>query len=616
MKIIVILLSIILHLTSFSQNNSFKNKLEDLKKIDEYELVNHKDKIEGLYNAAKTNFEKKYAELYFGKYYKMTAKYDTAEVIFIKSVQFFKKVKSNHELALSYKHLGLIKYNFKNDFIKGKAYLDSAIQFYTLTENKLEITECKRHIAVIYYYLGNIKDSNKLLQEIISSCPIGSKQYLDIKDLIVNNFIALNNMQAAYNISKDIPKLYLKINEMRRYAYSLFTLGHLQKKIGKIEEAEQNLLTSYNLSKKKNYNENLIDNTRYLGLLYTEKNDFIEAKKYLFESLAASRKIKDKYSEMHALSSIGRYYIASKNYKLGDSYTNEGARIYDSLYTEDNNKKLAEYEVKYKTAEKAKQLITANLDNERKQKYIVGLLIGIFSLTGFGLLTWKIKTDKQKRILQEIELENSRKVLKAREIERQRIAKELHDSVGSQLTVVSTSLDNAYFLAENQKLIPQKLESINEEVRLAAQSLRDTIWATHNSSISISNLNARIVNYFGKITESYSTIKITNHLNELPNISLNSLQALHIFRIIQEAFQNILKHSKALNVTYNLKVNHENELKIHLADDGIGFDKNSITINENFGLSNMKNRATEIGGELIINSQINNGTEIILKLKI
>lgn len=60
------------------------------------------------------------------------------------------------------------------------------------------------------------------------------------------------------------------------------------------------------------------------------------------------------------------------------------------------------------------------------------------------------------------------------------MAKELHDSVDSELTVVSTGLNNAFYLFENQKLLPEKLENISGEVRLAAQSLRDTIWATYN----------------------------------------------------------------------------------------------------------------------------------------
>jgi signal transduction histidine kinase len=616
MKIIIIILFALFNLPILAQNQEFENLLEKVKKISDPNMPTNKLIIDKLLEVASSENEKNQALYYKSIYYQMVSRYDSAEILLKKTINFYNKINSQFALAKSYKLLGIISYNSKNDFVKGKAYLDSAQKCFEKENNRLEVVACRRHIATIYYYLGNIEESNKILLNISEAYPKGTKEYLDIKDLIVNNYLALNNTKRAYEISKSIPAMYLKIGHMRRYTYSLFILGHLQKKMGLLLDAERNLMLSYQLSIKNNFEENLLDNTRYLGLLYTEKKEYEKAKKYLFEALAISRKNKHKYSETHALSSIGRYYTSVGNFNLGDFYTNESARINDSLYSEDNNKKLAEYEVKYKTAEKEKLLTKAKFENEKKQKYISSLVIGLFSLIGFGLLFWKIKLEKQRTLLREIELENSRKVLKAREIERQRIAKELHDSVGSQLTVVSTSLDNAFFLAENQKLIPQRIESINDEVRLAAQSLRDTIWATHNSSISIQNLNSRIIHYFSKIAENYQNIKFESQQNTFPNTNLNSLQALHIFRIIQEALQNILKHAKATKIFYELNVSSENELIIELKDNGKGFDEKLITINENFGLSNMKNRAAEISAEFSVISVLQKGTEMKLNLKL
>lgn len=615
MKIIILLFALY-SLPILAQKPEFKDLLEKVKKINDSDMPKNKSIIDKLFVSANTEIEKNQAIYYKSIYYKMVAKYDSAEILLRKTVSFYKKTNSQNALATSYKLLGIISYNSKNDFVKGKAYLDSAQKCFEKEKNTLEIVACRRHFATLLYYLGNIQESNKILLNISDAYPKGTKEYLDIKDLIVNNYIALNNFKAAYEISKNIPPIYLKIKNIRRYTYSLFILGHLQKKIGLLAEAERNLLLAYQLSIKNNYEENLLDNTRYLGLLFNEKKEFGKAKKFLFESLTLTKKNKHKYSEMHALSSIGRYYISVGNFNLGDFYINEGTRIYDSLYSEENNKKLAEYEVKYKTAEKENLLTKAKYENEKKEKYIYNLSIGLLSCIGFGLLFWKIKLEKHKTQLREIDLENSRNVLKAKEIERQRIAKELHDSVGSQLTVVSTSLDNAFFLAENQKLIPQKIESINDEVRMAAQSLRDTIWATHNSSISIQNLNSRIIHYFGKIAENYQNIKFVSQQNIYQNTNLNSLQALHIFRILQEALQNILKHAQATKINYALSISSENELKIELKDNGKGFDEKLIIINENFGLSNMKNRATEIGAEILIKSEMQKGTEVELKIKL
>lgn len=616
MKIIIISL---LSLSVFSnvllgQNKAFEYFQKKISTISDAEIVNKKVILDSLYASAQTPIEQHEALYYQSIYYKMLANYDTAEVLLKKTIHSFKKFKNIPKLARSYKFLGIIYYNFKNDFLNGRAYLDSAIIKYQFVQNEHQVFECQRHIATILYYNGNVEASNKILFELAKKLPSGTKEYLDIQDLLVNNHIAANNMKAAYEISKYLPAMYLKINQKRRYVYSLLILGHLQKKMNKLREAEKNLLLSYKLSVQNNYKENLVDNTRYLGLLYTEKKDYLNAKKFLFEALNASKTIKDKYSEMHALSSIGRYYTSIKEFKLGDFYSNESARLNDSLFTEDNNRKLAEYEIKYKTAQKEQQLYLANSENEKKQKYILALAFSLISILGFGYLFWKIKNQKQAANLQNIELKNQRKILNAKEIERQRIAKELHDSVGSQLTVVSTSLDNAYFLAENAKLKPQSLENINVEVRNAAQSLRDTIWATHNASISVKNLDARITQLISKILENNPALTIEIEKDTLPDIQLNPILALNLFRIIQEAFQNILKHSGANQIFYKIKSLNDSKIKIHLKDNGKGFDQNNIFGYENFGITNMRNRATEVGANFQINTKVGQGTEIVLEL--
>ncbi len=616
-KIILIVLAFLpFNYASLAQNTKFEALHKVLSKIPDAEMPKNKAGIDSLFLSAKTPLEINEALYYQSIYFKMVANYDTAEVLLKKTIFSYKKLKNSPKLARSYKFLGIINYSFINDFIKGRAYLDSAITTYQIAQNQSQVLECQRHISTLLYFNGNIKSSNKILVELATKHPKGTKEYLDIQDLLVNNHIADNNMEAAYQISKHLPAMYLKIKHKRRYVYSLLILGHLQKKMNKLKESEQNLLLSYKLSVQNNYSENLVDNTRYLGLLYTENGDKENANKFLFEALKASKAIKDKYSEMHALSSIGRYYTSINEFKLGDYYSNESARLNDSLFSEDNNKKLAEYEIKYKTAQKEKQLSLIKLDNEKKQKYIIGLAIGLISLLGFGYLYWTIRNQKQKEKVQFLELENQRKILNAKEIERQRIAKELHDSVGSQLTVVSTSLDNAYFLAENAKLLPQNLENINIEVRTAAQSLRDTIWATHNASISMQNLDARITHFIGKTLENTSNLKIEINKDILPEIQLNSMQALNIFRIIQEALQNILKHASAQNILYKISFEKDSVLIITLKDDGKGFAENELIVHENFGISNMKHRAAEIGANFQLNSQIGKGTELILQVPI
>ncbi len=196
--------------------------------------------------------------------------------------------------------------------------------------------------------------------------------------------------------------------------------------------------------------------------------------------------------------------------------------------------------------------------------------------------------------------------------EKERISRDLHDSVGSQLTVISTSLDNASYQAEKHILKPEKINQIRESVGDAVQSLRDSIWATHQSEINIENFSQRLKTYCSKL--SNTDIAVSIHLSE-KNITINALTALCLFRILQECIQNTLKHAHATQIT--ITGNFENQIgNLSIADNGVGFEVEELILKENFGMENMKKRIEEIDGSLQIVSHKKQGTSIRLSFPI
>jgi signal transduction histidine kinase len=198
--------------------------------------------------------------------------------------------------------------------------------------------------------------------------------------------------------------------------------------------------------------------------------------------------------------------------------------------------------------------------------------------------------------------------------EKERISRDLHDSVGSQLTIVATSLDAATYLAHKQKLEPEKLEKINENVREAVQNLRDTIWATHQSRISLDNLDKRLRNYILKAIEDKLEVTIGfSFIN--PETTITSMQAINLFRVIQEAIQNILKHAQATEINISGQQTEE-KISITISDNGVGMSDSAIKNTESYGIRNMKNRIHEINGELMIDSTADKGTIVSIQLPI
>lgn len=234
---------------------------------------------------------------------------------------------------------------------------------------------------------------------------------------------------------------------------------------------------------------------------------------------------------------------------------------------------------------------------------LICILFDVFVLfIGITLQFKKLRIEKDQ--ITRLALENELNLYK----EKERISRDLHDSVGSQLTIVTSSLDNAIYLAEKQKLGIDKIEKINEYVREAIQSLRDTIWVTHQQKIAFLDLETRLNTYLSKSFDGLLTF--TTDFKEIHNTSeLSSTQAINLFRVLQEAIQNTIKHASASEISIRGWQNDEN-IHFVVRDNGKGFETSFLQKSESYGLQNMKNRIEEIGGQLRLTSEKEKGTKI------
>lgn len=227
-------------------------------------------------------------------------------------------------------------------------------------------------------------------------------------------------------------------------------------------------------------------------------------------------------------------------------------------------------------------------------------------MIGLGYRYKALRDEKNQQKL--LAYENQLKLLQ----EKERISRDLHDNVGSQLTIVSSGLDNALFLAERNKLFPENLETINQNVREAVQSLRDTIWVTHQTNLQVIDLKIRIQQYLQKVFVENINLKVYFSCTD-ETTDLSSEQALNTFRILQEAVQNIQKYAHATRV--NVEIGRkEDHLQVKIEDNGIGFVLRDIELGEHYGLQNMQKRAKEMKGQFMIQSTPSLGTTITILL--
>jgi signal transduction histidine kinase len=202
---------------------------------------------------------------------------------------------------------------------------------------------------------------------------------------------------------------------------------------------------------------------------------------------------------------------------------------------------------------------------------------------------------------QKLQIEKERQLRK----ERERIARELHDNIGSQLTTITFGLDRL----SREKNFAQAVTEIQGISRKTINELRDTIWTLDRESFFIDDLEQRINSLFWQYQKTDVPIEMILQINGKDHQILSSLVAGNVFRIIQEAVQNSVKHSDASQITVVLKVDGST-MTLHIRDNGKGFDWPGNEEQDHFGLRNMQKRAEQMNATFKINSSPGEGVSI------
>lgn len=196
--------------------------------------------------------------------------------------------------------------------------------------------------------------------------------------------------------------------------------------------------------------------------------------------------------------------------------------------------------------------------------------------------------------------------------ERNRMARELHDTLAHTLTGLSVTLETvkAYWDVDEdkaRKLLNKSLETTRtgvEETRRALKSLRASPLEDMGLGLAIH-----------KIAESLATrSKLDLELalpDPMPHLAPDVEQC--VYRIVQESVENVAHHANAKKVSVQLETNGDG-LRLIVQDDGMGFDSRDKASTGHFGLVGMKERAELSGGKLTIDSQRGKGTTVILNI--
>jgi two-component system, NarL family, sensor kinase len=195
--------------------------------------------------------------------------------------------------------------------------------------------------------------------------------------------------------------------------------------------------------------------------------------------------------------------------------------------------------------------------------------------------------------------------------ERKRIAEDLHDGLGSILSTVKLTLER---MDEEQLcLTPGQLNKYNSTLDLLNDAITEVRNISHNlmpASLSKLGLAPALKNLFDNIT-AHSKLKIHFSTHEL-NERLHESAEISIYRIILELMNNVVRHSKASEVSIQL-IQYPDYINITIEDNGEGFDVKKARMKEGIGLSNISSRVEFLNGKLDFDSG-QNGTTVVIEI--
>lgn len=462
-------------------------------------------------------------------------------------------------------------------------------------------------VGWVYMEMGNLQEAITWFRNAKS----------DINDLkVLKTFtVLLQNMAATFNSlhQNDSALHYLlpsieyaeEVQNLRSLANGHAIHADILIDLQRIKEAEVALNKALDIRKKIGDPFYVLSDMYQLSLFYSNVKQCEKGIQVANEGIVLASKI-NLSSKLLLL-----HEALASNYKScgdKDGYISELEKIghlKDSINKVVSANALAEMSAKYELEEKEQQIQEQEF-LLTKRKYInIGSVVLLLMMMIIGLQYFRYYKHKQ-NVMARLAVVN------AQDQERNRIAAELHDNIGTQLGYISRRLDfvKEHVAASDGNSI-MMIDEVNVSTRKTIADLRETIWALKKDRINLRELSDRLKVFAQKQFSTLKKIDLILEENYESDVLFSSVDSLNVFRIIQEGIHNISQHAHANTVFLSFKSTKNGSWTILLKDNGIGFDISKRPVNH-FGLEHMEQRAKEIAATLVIESNEKNGTLISL----
>ena len=555
-------------------------------------------------------------QLHFGKaellntkatYFDILGKADSAEMTFHTSLELSEKFNFKNIEVMTHNSMGLMYWK-NGDF-------DRALEafFKALEMNDTYFEEQKENKA---NYLSNIGLIFQELEQYEKAITYHN-QSLEIRsaeNLISGEAISYANLGVCYQSLEDYSKAeqsFLKAIQLSEKAGNAWMYYSLHDNLGNVynlTERNTEAIAAYkkSLDRPEEAGKNpkgALSACSNLASIYNKMKDPKTAILYAQQGFD----ILEEFPQYYLFSDGLHFAFAESQYMLGNieegnKSMKEYRKVLDSLFTENNAIALAKMEKKYESAQKDKSLLEQQQTIQEKEllllqrkNWMIGLVALIISLSLILFILFKRKEALAQRAALELKLAQEKELTRIQQ-ERLRISRELHDNIGSHLTLISASIEQ--IIHNDNPPEKEKFVQLKDYLSMSMRELRKTVWLLNKENIPIEEILLRLRDLFKPLHQNGTKIRVEAEGDS--TMQLSEIQTTHLFRIIQEAINNSYKHAGAAEISVILNCKNPKELHFKISDNGKGFDPQKTESGN--GLRNMKTRIDELKGHLELKS--------------
>ena len=555
-----------------------------------------------------------------GELYRHSLLSDSAYFYFQKAEKVFRRLNYKYENAITLYGIAVVQC-IEKDYTGSEV---TSIESLTLLDELNVSNDINKYKAFVFNNLGIVFDELEQYNESIEYY----KKSLELKRKLIGEFersigLTLNNMLKVYRRSGQYDLAIEKYNEifsnknlinnhpdvyvlaLGNYANTLY----LSKQTDQLPELYLKALRICD-SIEDSYNSIIIH--QHLGEYYNNLGKKDSAKYYAYKA----KNISEQYHNDDLLKSL---LLLSKieEGNIAANYLEDYIKLSDSLQKSERAKRDKFARIRFETNQIEQENV--RIARERMWLLIISITLIITSFLIYLVVNQRNKNKELKFIQQQQEaneeiynlmLSQQDNIEEARTLEKKRISEELHDGVlgrlfGTRLSLDSLNMNNSNEAIKTRSQYISELKTIEEDIRKVSHEL-NTDFVSGSGFIDI------IETLIETQTKAYGFDYELKHNDDINWEEASNKTKIHIYRIIQESLQNIYKHANATLVKISFQVKN-NVFCLAINDNGSGFDVNKAK--RGIGLKNINSRVEEIKGDLTLNSEINKGTTITIKVR-